>query len=239
MEVIAHRGFAGVAPENTLVAFQQALEIGVDMVELDVQLSQDGHPVVIHDETVNRTTNGTGWVNEMSLAELRGLQIADHRAIESVTIPTLHEVIACVKAFPSVRMNIELKTDLIDYPGIEALVNAIVRQTSMQDRVIFSSFNHHTLRRLKQISPDSKIACLFDANSMSEQPWQYAQQIGAEAIHVHLLSVTTQLVDACHGHGMGLRVYTVNQTSDMQRLIELGIDGIFTDYPDRLLALLT
>ena len=152
-EVFAHRGASGYAPENTLEAFLLAIEQGADGIELDVQLSKDGVPVVIHDETVDRVTGQSGFVKDFTLQELKEMVVLRERFAKyrDARIPTLREVLDAVR--PSgIAVNIELKTGIYWYPEIEKKVAAIVEETGMKDRVIYSSFNHYSVQKLKSIT---------------------------------------------------------------------------------------
>ncbi|QLQ21145.1 MAG: glycerophosphodiester phosphodiesterase [Paracoccaceae bacterium] len=153
MLIYAHRGYSANYPENTLSAFEAALPY-VDGIELDVQLSKDGRLVVIHDETVDRTTNGTGWVKDMTLQELRQLKIDGYERI-----PTLEEVLGLIER-SNVTLNIELKTDRYAYPGIERLAWFAVNEFELGDRVVFSSFNRETLVRMRDVAPVARLAVL-------------------------------------------------------------------------------
>lgn len=161
-KVFAHRGASGYAPENTLEAFALAIRQGADGIELDVQLSSDGVPVVIHDETIDRVTDKTGYVKDYTLQELKELTVLKDRfpAYSQSKIPTLKEVLEAVK--PSgIQVNIELKTGIYWYPDIEKKVAEIVEETGMKDRIVYSSFNHYSVQRLKEIVPDAETAYLY------------------------------------------------------------------------------
>ena len=150
-KVFAHRGASGYAPENTLEAFALAIRQGADGIELDVQLSSDGIPVVIHDETIDRVTDKTGYVKDYTLQELKELTVLKDRfpAYNQSKIPTLKEVLEAVK--PSgIQVNIELKTGIYWYPDIEKKVAEIVEETGMKDRIVYSSFNHYSVQRLRR-----------------------------------------------------------------------------------------
>lgn len=160
MKNFAHRGFSGKYPENTMLAFRKALECGADGIEMDVQLTKDGELVVIHDERVDRTTNGTGNVRDYTLEELQKLD-ASYIYSEEVgfqTIPTFDEYCRWVAGTPLVT-NIELKTGVYPYPGIEAKVWPVLQRYHLEDKVIISSFNHESVLRMKALAPDLNMAC--------------------------------------------------------------------------------
>ena len=156
-----HRGASGHAPENTLPAFQLAADMGADGVELDVQLTRDGIPVVCHDETVDRTGSGAGWLKDFSYSEIRKLDFSfGNAAYEGVKIPTLEEVFDLL-APSGLTVNIEIKTGIIFYDRIEEKVLKLVRDKNWEDRVIYSSFNHYTVRRIRELDPAAKVGLLY------------------------------------------------------------------------------
>ena len=155
--IYAHRGASGHAPENTLEAFRLAMEMGADGFELDVHMSKDGELVVIHDETVDRTTDGTGLVRDLTLNQLKSLDASNGMdAYRCVKIPTLAEVFHLIRHTRHI-VNVEIKTDEWFYPQIEEKCLALAKETGIEDRVIYSSFNHFTLRKLRQLKPDARL----------------------------------------------------------------------------------
>jgi glycerophosphoryl diester phosphodiesterase len=188
--ILAHRGFSAAAPENTLAAFRSAIEAGADGFELDVHMTKDGELVVIHDETVDRTTNGTGWIKDLTLVEIKRLdagswyssQFTDER------IPTLREVLDLIKD-SNHTVNIELKNNLIAYPKLEEKVLREVDRADMEKRVVLSSFNHTSIYNLHLLRPTVKLGVLYD--EPISIPWAYAKSLGATAIHPHFNLHTT------------------------------------------------
>ena len=239
IEVVAHRGFSSAAPENTMLAFMKAIEAKVDMIELDVHLTSDQERVVIHDETVDRTTSNTGWVKDFSLAKIKecGIRNPQNHLLEE-KIPTLAEVLTLIQRNQQIKLNIELKTDQIHYHGIEHLVVQEVNRFGLNDRVIYSSFNHQTLKRIKQLNPKASIAVLFDSHNLPDKPWEYSLRIEADAIHPHYTTVHRDWLEVCYRHQISVRPYTVNNIYTMRQLIQLEVNGIITDYPDRLQQIL-
>lgn len=189
-KIYGHRGDKGNYPENTLLGFQRAIEKGVDGLELDVHLTKDGEVVVIHDETLDRTTDGTGWIKDLTLKEIKQYSAGrpfTHFSAYDVSwvnekVPTLSEVLQFIKPYP-VELNIELKTSIIPYIGIEEKVLAIVEQLGHGREVIYSSFHLPTLLRLKQINPNAKIAWLL--NEAITIPEDYLNSLGLEAFHLN------------------------------------------------------
>lgn len=237
IRIFAHRGFSAVAPENTMAAFRRAAEAGADGLELDVHLSKDGEVVVIHDETVNRTTDGKGKVRELTLEELRRLDAGSRfgKEFAGEKIPLLHEVLELV-ADQKLWLNIELKNNKFPYPGLEEKVLEVISRFGLSQKTVYSSFNHYSLQRIKEKQPETDTALLYMAHLI--EPWNYAAWAGASSIHPYWPTVTEELVRGCREQGLSLRPFTVNQSRVMGRLIELGVDAIITDKVDLLTDLL-
>lgn len=235
--VYAHRGASGYAPENTLEAFALAIRQGADGVELDVHLSSEGEIVVIHDESIDRVSNGRGLVCEMILEELKRYHYgASMPGFESAAIPTLREVLELVRP-TQLGVNIELKNSIIDYPFLEKLCLDLVRQMRMEEQVMYSSFNHHSMARMKAISPAARCGLLY--SSIMVRPWDYAKGLGMDALHPHMseLLVPGECAQA-HALGIAVNTWTVNETEHIRRVLEAGADMVITNYPDRALAVL-
>ena len=247
--LFAHRGASGEAPENTLAAFQRAASLGAVYMELDVHLSRDGQVVVMHDDTLERTTNGHGLVKEHGLAELHGLDAGYHFTPDGgetfpfrgqgVTIPLLADVL---RRFPHVRFTVEIKQQ---EPPIEEQVIAVVREGGMAEAVILASEHEAVVTRARSLAPDIATNCAaaevlaFMHRVFSQQLGDYrppgrAFQIPPDYEGVAL--VTPQTVAAIHDLGAEVHVWTVNDRHEMERLFELGVDGIMSDFPGRLLA---
>lgn len=236
--VWAHRGFSAKFPENTLAAFVAALELGVDGIELDIHLSKDGHIVVIHDEQLDRTTNGHGLVVTHTLAELQALDAGKWFSDEfaGARIPTLEEVLNLVAAWPTtVTINIESKSGVIPYPGLELAAWQQVCEHGLEDRVLFSSFNHFSLRDLKVAEPRAQIGLLYMEGLVD--PWLYASHLNASALHPYFLSFDREVLQAAQEHQVAIHAFTVNNEDHMRRLLEWNVDAMITDRPDVLLVL--
>lgn len=235
MKLFAHRGASGTHPENTLAAFKEAARFPIYGIELDVHLTKDGEVVVIHDEKIDRTSNGSGFVQEMTLAELKQYDFGKKFSEQYIgeTIPTLEEVIRIFE--PTHHwLNIELKSDVIDYVGLEKKVLALVNTYQLADRVIISSFNHEALKRTKVLQPSIKTAPLF-LNKMNEAPLQYVESLGADALHTSGKLLDQVNIASFNATGKKVRVYTVNRLEQAKELAALNIDAIFTDYPEKML----
>lgn len=229
---LAHRGASGHAPENTLAAFRVAEQLGADGFELDVQVTRDGVPVVIHDETLNRTTNGRGLVIEHTLAEIRALDAGSWygRAFAGEKIPTLAEVIAAFGG--RLFLNIELKNSYLDMPDLEAKTIQLIRAANIQNRVLISSFHHGSMQRFHQMAPDIPTGLLYDCCIVDVVA--YAKRLGASAIHPYYSTVRAAEVEEAHRNGLAVNVWTVNEPQEMQKMITLPVDAIITNTPERL-----
>lgn len=228
-QIWAHRGASVDAPENTLPAFALALGQGADGLEFDVQLTRDDEVVVIHDETLERTTDGVGWVLDHSLRELRGLDAsAGRRGFAGVQIPLLAEVLELVRDSDA-SANIELKTDVIPNRGIEERVMDVVARSGCADRVLYSSFNHYTLRSLGKLGATQPRGALVSDRLF--KPWRYARSLEVQAIHPSVRATTRTLVEQCHRRGLSVHVWTANTVKDLRRQFHHGVDAVMTDVP--------
>ena len=221
MLVSGHRGAAGLCPENTLKSIQCALDIGVDFVEIDVHRTRDGEVVVMHDESVDRTTNGTGTIRSFGLDEIRKLD-----AGEGEVVPTLREVLELVKG--RARLLCEIKT------GGSAEAAAIcVHDADMVGEMTFISFNLDVLRYLRRTEPKIEIGVLLW--HPTESDIAIAQLTGATWIDIYYRRLSLHMVDLITAAGMSIRTYTPNETHEFQVLQDMGVHAITTDRPDRLI----
>lgn len=229
-KVFAHRGASHYAPENTLPAFALAAAQGADGIELDVHLSKDGELVVIHDETLDRTTDGTGLVRDHTLAQLQALCADNHMpGFADARIPTLREVLALVRPTP-LLVNIELKTGVLWYEGIEQKALDLVREMGMADRVIWSSFNHYSIETVRQLAPEAETAYLYSDIICDVE--RYAAAHGVRGLHPGLWNVKmADLLQRYLASGLAVRVWTVNDAADLRWLLEAGADVITNDPP--------
>ncbi len=229
--VIAHRGASGYAPENTMPAFEKALEMGAEGIELDVHLTKDGETVVIHDHTIDRTSNGTGMVGQFTLEEIKQLDFGSwfDEKFSGTTIPTLEEVLELLKGWEGL-LNIEVKSGPIIYPEIEQKLIVLIKQYGFEQKVIFSSFNHYSLCDIKKIDPAMDIGILYMCGLV--EPWIYAEHINAQALHPLFYNIIPELVEGCKKSGIKLNPYTIDDPKDMERIIKAEVDGIITNYPD-------
>ncbi len=248
--VIAHRGGAGITPENTLLAFEQAAMLPIDALEMDMHMSADGILVLSHDETVDRSSEGSGLVKSKTLAELRALDFGYRFQDENGDfpfrdkgheLPTLAEVF---ERFPGWVLNIDIKQH--EPLVVEKFVRMIER-FGMQNNVVVGSFDTETIRYFRRLIPEvatvgtpREVTAFFALNKTGmARLWRHncvLFQIPEQAHGLQL--VTEQFVETLRRHGVMLHVWTVNESADMQRLLALGVDGLITDFPVRLLELL-
>jgi glycerophosphoryl diester phosphodiesterase len=249
--VIAHRGGAGLWPENTLHAFERAAAMGVDVIETDVRATADGELVVIHDATLERTTDGAGRVRRLTLAELKRLDAAYRWSPDGgksfplrgrgLTVPTLREVF---DALPRLRFNIEPKQS---EPPVVAPLCRLIRERGMASRVLVAAFAGDTMEQFRRECPEVAtsastaeaagfLSLQRSASAGSYGPPMQALQVPESAGALRVLS--REFVEAAHARNLRVHAWTVNDEGDMRRLLDLGVDGIMTDYPDRLLRLL-
>lgn len=248
---MAHRGGAGLWPENTLLAFERARDLGVDVIETDVHSTADGVLVVLHDATLERTTDGAGRVGALTLAQLKKLD-AGFRWSEDggktfpwrgrgLTVPTLDEVFA---RLPDMRFNIEPKQES---PSVVKPLCRAIREKGMADKVTIGAFRQGVLDEFRKECPEVKtsagpgeVAEFLRASRDSGGPTGefkfMALQVPESVMGVRLL--TRSFVESAHARALQVHAWTVNDADDMRRLLDIGVDGIMTDYPDRLLKVL-
>ncbi len=231
--IIAHRGSAGTHPENTMEAFYEAERVKADGIELDVQLTRDGEIVVIHDETVDRTTNGKGFVKDYTFKDIQKLQANykyKSKLFKKNRVPSLREVFQWMKG-NELLCNIELKNSIMDYPGMEEKVIELIREFGFQDRIIISSFNHYSIVACYRLEPEVEIAPLYSSGLF--MPWIYAQSLRAGGIHPKLKAVRDDIIIEAMNNGIAVRPYTVNKVEQMTRLLNLGCSAFVTDFPEK------
>jgi glycerophosphoryl diester phosphodiesterase len=227
---VGHRGARGYAPENTFASFDLAMEMGVTAVETDVHLSKDGEVVLIHDHTVDRTTNAHGFVKDMTLRELRELDAGswfDPR-FAGQQIPTLDELLAWARN--RVGIAIEIKNGPIYYPGIAAEVTRLLQRHGMEGQAILISFDHLVLREAKMIAPEVATGILYVGRLVDEVG--AARAAGADALHPNWAFVTPDLVEKAHAAQLAVSPWCPNDLESLRLLSQMGVDSIGTDYPD-------
>ncbi len=216
--VIAHRGASGYAPENTLKAFRTAWQMSADMVELDAQETSDGHLVCIHDFELPRTTNGEGYVGELTYREIKELD-----AGQGEKVPLLSEVLDFAK--DRIGVNIEVKA-----LNVEKRILGLVTEREMLDSVMFSSFMHNTVRVIKNLNAYARTAIIL--SEPRDDAVRYTLDLGANAINPPFETLTPELVTGAHEARLEVFPYTMNDASSMRKLLSIGVDGLITDLPD-------
>ena len=236
-KIFAHRGFSGKYPENTMLAFQKAVEIGVDGIELDVHLTKDNEIVIIHDEDIKRTCDGEGLVKDMTLEELRKFDAsATFRGVYGFCgIPTLREYFELVKDTPIIT-NIELKTGVYEYPTIEKRVIDMVREFGLSDKIIFSSFNHFTVKRCEEIAPEIKRG--FLTGDWIYDFGKYTAERNVQCCHPWHVSLSEEVIREMHEAGCEINTWTVNEYADIEKLSKWGVDSLIGNFPDRMIEVL-
>jgi|SRR5699024_9909019 len=232
--IIAHRGYSGKYPENTILAFEKAYEYGADGIELDIQLTKDGKIVICHDEEIDRTSNGKGFIRDYTLAELRKFEFRNNmydledETEDNIKIPTLDEFLNWLNT-TELMVNIEFKTSIIEYDGIVEKAIELVKERELEDRVIFSSFNHNTIKEVKEL--DSSLRCGFLTVANILDPGAYCQAHQVEYYHPAYVSLlhTPEIMNECQEQGIKINAYTVNEPKHIQILLDLNISGIITN----------
>ncbi|MHA1734395.1 MAG: glycerophosphodiester phosphodiesterase [Promethearchaeota archaeon] len=229
--VVAHRGFSGPDeyPENTLLAFRKAIDVGADMVEFDVHVTRDDELVICHDSDLSRTTSGQGLIRDLTLEEVRQFD-----AGRGERVPTLAELADLARG--RVGLQLEIKAT-----GIESLLLEILGDRGVLDQTFFSSFNHSALKKLKELNPSVRVATLESNSAWKSEKsaargikmfLKHARAVDAWAIHPFYFNVTPELLTAAHDEGFKVNAWTVDSAPIMADLVEMGVDGIITDFPD-------
>lgn len=266
--VIAHRGASGLAPENTVAAFKLAWALGADGVEMDVQLTADGHPVVIHDSRVNRTTNGAGAVSRLTLDQLQSLDAgswferrlgrrprvramvrnlwaeADDASLtfSNQQVPTLEVALSFAAEAGLKRIYVELKGSEATRQALLEAVLSVVRTLAVERSVTLLSFDHAIVRSAKEISGGIRTAATFPARGRrlisTRSIVRAAEHAGVDEVALHFGLATRRAVEAFHEHGLSVSVWTANSKLAMRRLVACDVDAIMTNFPNRLLEVL-
>jgi len=218
--IIAHRGASAYEPENTLRSVKKALELGADMVEVDVRASRDGHVVVMHDAVVDRTTNGKGYVKDMTLKELKKLN-----AGLGERIPTLQEVAELIRG--KAQLVVEIKV-----PGIEKNVLQILKENELDKQSLIASFYHPILKRVKELEPNMRTGAIIASRPMKAA--QLALDANSSTLFPKHVYVDLQMVEEAHRYDLAVYPWTIDTLKEIEPLIKMGVDGIVTNKPDVL-----
>jgi glycerophosphoryl diester phosphodiesterase len=227
---VGHRGARGHAPENTMASFTKGADLGVDAVETDIQLSKDGEIVLIHDHTVDRTTDGHGFVKDMTLAELKKLDAGGwyDPGFSGERIPTLAELLTWAK--DRIGVALEIKNGPIYYPGIAEKTVRLVRRHGMESQVILISFDHFVLREAKRIAPEIATGILYVGGLVD--PVAAARAALADSLNPHWAYVTPELVRDAHAAGLAISPWNPDDVATLRMLSEMGVDSAGTDHPE-------
>lgn len=229
---IAHRGASGHFPEHTRLAFEKAIEARVDMIELDCQLSRDGHVIVFHDDGLRRTTGARGAVKEKTLAQLKELDAGRWRkkSFQGQQILTLEEVMDCIGG--RADLCLEIKQYRGSPQGIELKLLFILSHYDYLERTIFSSFAYDSLRRVRELAPEARLGLIFGPG-IEEDPFAVAEQLEAASIHVRKDLAEKDFLKQAWNAGKDVFVWTVNEVREMEKFASLGVQGIISDFPER------
>jgi len=231
----AHRGFSGAYPENTMLAFEKAIEIGAEGIEFDVHLTSDGVPVIMHDENTVRTTGRDALIKDMTLDEFRSLDAAHSRPGEwgALSPSTLREYFEMTDG-KEIETNIELKTGVFEYPNIERKVLALMDEFGRRESVIISSFNHYSVMRFKELAPDVRVGFLEE--SWLIKPGAYTRARGAEYFHPFFNLLNHESLTDLRENGIGINAWTINEEDDMRKAIAMQLNSAIGNWPDRFAA---
>lgn len=231
-KIYGHRGASKYAPENSMEAFQLAYEMGADGIEFDVQMTKDGHLVVVHDEEISRVSDGQGYIKDYTLGELRRFQFnRTHPEYKNIKIPLLEDVLEQFKEKKDFLFNIELKNNIFAYEGMEERIISLVKEMGLLDRILFSSFYHKSMLRLREMDSNAKIAFLYCDGILDVH--DYAKKYAVEAVHPaqYLLNRDSMFL-FLRESGIEVNVWTVDSGKEIRRLCDMGVDGIITNKPD-------
>ncbi|MFD6209789.1 glycerophosphodiester phosphodiesterase [Peribacillus sp. NPDC060253] len=237
IKIFAHRGSKGTHPENTMAAFQKAAEIGAEGIEFDVHLSSDGELVIIHDETLDRTTSLTGYVKDHSAQMLKTADAGGKfsKKFLGEPIPFLTDVFDWARG-NALLMNIEIKTDKLAYEGIEQKIIDAIRQYRMESRVVLSSFNHESIEKAKVLAPELERALLFEG--LPDNFEEILSEKMESGFHPDKNSLTEAIAEAAKKLGYKIRPWVANDETDIIKLAKMDVDVIMTDFPEKAIKIL-
>ena len=237
--VISHRGANRYAPQNTLPAFKKGFELGADGFETDVHITKDGKIVLCHNYTIDETSDGCGEVAKKTLADLKEYDFGKYfsEKFRGTEIPTIDEFLSFVKTTDISVLNIEIKSPKEEGTPIVSETIKAVKEYGLFDKLLISSFDPKILMEAKRIDKNCKTGFLYAPNSptllqMGWKPLKFCKEIGADAVHPHFSFVTKAYVKKAHEMGLMVNPWTVNSEKQIDKMIELGVDGIITDFPD-------
>jgi glycerophosphoryl diester phosphodiesterase len=233
---IAHRGASGNYPESTQLALVKAIGAGADMIELDCQMTEDGHVVIFHDDKLRRTAGGRGAVRDKTLAQLKKLDIGRWRgnAFGGERILTLEEGLEILGG--NVDLCLEFKTFGAAAPGLDLKVLFTLSHYDYLDRTILSSFDYHCLARLRDLAPEAALGVIYGA-AVGDDPLEAARRLGAASIHVQKEMASRDFLRQAWDEGLDVYIWTVNEVREMRAFVALGVQGLISDFPEKLCRL--
>lgn len=238
-KVIAHRGFSAKYPENTLIAFEKAIEAGCDGIELDVRLTADGDIVIAHDGDINRMTNGVGEgvIESKTLAELKKYSFSGRfeETLGKTPIATLREYFELVKDH-NIFTNVEIKSDYGNYYKLEKDTISMIREFGLCERITFSSFNHYSMKLCRELAPEIPCGILYGMEEFDAV--KRALDVGAVYLHPYYKWLMPERVGAAKAVGLGINAWTIDSEEDIRNALDLEVDGIISNHPDRVRRIL-
>ena len=229
--VIAHRGASILAPEDSMSAISKAVAFGAESIQLDINMTRDGHPVLIHDGEINRTSNGSGWVKDMALAELKafdyGSWFSDRYKGEKLL--SLAEALEYLSKY-DVEVLLELKNSTLAYGGLEENVVRLLKEFRFEERSIIMSFNHYSMLKMKKLSPAVRIGLAYGFGLAF--PWDYAARLGADSLHTSYSNIDAEMVEQCGKRDILVNTFTIDDPKLIKQMALTGVDGIMTNAPD-------
>lgn len=241
--IVAHRGWSGSYPENTLIGLREAIKLGCHMIEFDVTLTEDRKPIIIHDSTLSRTTNGCGFVKNFKFRDLRKLDAGSwfHPRYAGAHLPSLDEILLISRG-AGIMVNIEIKSECYDEnqkpDGIESQIIAAIHRYQVRDRVVISSFRWDFIERIHKIDPGVRTALLHYKNLGHLEPQELKEKFGCYSFNPHSVELNQKFVDRCHEAGFKVFPFTINSYKEMEQYLNMGVDGMFTNHPNRLFRFL-
>ena len=239
MKIFAHKGASGYAPENTLIAIKKAIEMKVDGIEIDIQLTRDGRIVLMHDWKVDRTTTGRGYVYELDFDYIRTLDAGQWFTKDFIgeVVPTLEEVLDILPQ--DMMLNIEIKDTARHHSKIEEkLLEVLKKYPDKFENIIVSSFHHDKIKKLQELEPKLKLALLTNSEFIEIEKYLSTNDLSSYSYHPEINHVSKEDIEKLHAKGIKIFVWTANKEEDLNYLVKLGVDGVISDYPDLMKELI-
>lgn len=232
MKIIAHRGASGLAPENTIAGMKLAIEYGCDGIETDLQLTKDGEVVVFHDWSVERTTDGKGQIRDLTFEEISKLDNGSwfSEEFKGERVPRLEDLLEVVPE--NLILNLELKSQAFDSRGLEEKVMEILKENNRKENIIISSFNHESLKRVREVDKTIKLGILYEGYLLGLDEYIRNLNLDISSVHPGVSYTDQALINEIHSKDLLGYIWTVNDKESVERLKGYGVDGIITNYPN-------